>query len=464
MIDLVGLKSRCGSLLPDRGRGSHAFEIVKWFGEPLARAWLQAEVITAAQNFRDECYGKAPSAGAVASGGISIARGQCRLLMVTSDTLPLLKPSFILPVEWRRCSEVGESSSRLPIGLAVFAAGVLRDIRVEGLSLHLPDSWESAGIDMSRLLFFHKSAWGSLAAGAAIFQQHGATVSDVMVTAAWSSEGDGGHGWISPVCGVLAKCNAAQEAGARVLFVPRANMSDVEQWRQKPDSDQSLEIRWLSDEVTNPRRAIGPILASLEVRPSRAVGDSFDRLCDYHARMPSSDADEFYRSELVEDACARLLDRLPRELRPPGRVRKLTFIASRSLAVPWLLTSLFDPDQILILHDGGLDVGLIDDCRWTLPTLKRAGGHPRLVRVDECAPESLEADVHRHLEVFERDFPLGQLLVDLTPGYRAFNLALLAAAPPQAVLIYVHSPQAKDSSPGQIRAGQEEVRVFRVSR
>ena len=143
-------------------------------------------------------------------------------------------------------------------------------------------------------------------------------------------------------------------------------------------------------------------------------------------------------------------------------MRKLAFIASPSRSVPCLFATLFDPGQVLLLHDGELEARVIADCRRDLAEVGRGGRPAREVMVQQCRPEALQDDLLRHLQAFEAAHPAGRLLIDLTPGYRAFNLALLAAAPPTAVLAYVHSPQAKGFSRGRVRAGNEELRVFEL--
>ena len=275
-IDLRGLREICSGQTPERNRVARLFEHLKG---PLAEAWLRSDVLARMIAHRAELYGVENENGGqpVRTEADVPVRGRCRLLLVTSNhhELPLLRPAFVVPVDWREVKDAGASSSRLPAGLANFATELLADLRLDGLSLHLPESWEQAGVDLSGLEFSPPSAWASLAAGAVIFRKHGATVPTVLATAAWSREPDGGKGSIAVVEGVEEKCAAASQAGAEILFVPRANEPDVRRWREREGrlAGSLHEIRWLPNEVTSPQKALQPLLEALEVPPRRANRD-----------------------------------------------------------------------------------------------------------------------------------------------------------------------------------------------
>lgn len=454
-ISLDGLRQWCGQGLPDSGAGRVAERIIEWMGEPLARGWLLPQVIEAAERRRRGLYELPPGERSpVRHDGA--ARGRCHLLVGTKALaeLPLLRPAFVLPVEWR---QGGQSSPLLPRGLGEFAARVLEDVGVAGLSLHLPKEYEKAGIDLSGLEISPESAWGALAAGAVVVADSGATLPGVMVTVAWSRvPGKIARGWIGDVDSISEKLDAAAEAGAGVVFVPRANAARVEEWRAA-HGGSGLVVRMLSNEETSPRGALGELLKTLEIRPCRADGDSFERRCDYYTRLRQEEADAYYRDELLEEVCHRIRAAFPADPRL-GEVRRIAFIASQSHSVPLLLTRLFDPDAMLVLHDGNLRASLIEALLRDLPRFGRAEGAPvRDVRVEKCDPARLSAETTRHVKAFDESFTRGRLLVDLTPGYRAFHLALLAAAPSEAVRAFVHSSQ---TSGQRVRPGTEELRLF----
>jgi len=458
-VDDEGLRLHCGSELPEKGPGRRADAIIEWMGEPLARAWLRKHVIDAAEARRAAVYGAAASTRS-ASPPRDGTPGRCRLLLVTkgSESLPLLRPGLVLPVDWRRTPTAGGSSPRLPRGLAAFADDVLSDLGITGLSLHLPKEYDAGGVDLSGLSVSLDSAWAALAAGAVVASGDGVTKADVMVTAAWSrASRQGTKGWIRSVEGIPAKLDAAIEAGARVVFVPRADEAAVSQWRC---GGATLDIRFLSNAEMEPRAAIAALLEMLEVPPTRAAGDPFDRRCDYYTRMPERLADAYYRTELLEEAAERV--RVPDDPRL-REARKLAFIAGRNLAVPFLLARRFDPDQVLVLHDGRLTGDELETCERDLPALGRAGRPDRAVIVRCCDPGNLAVDVARHVAAFEAGFPPGRLLSDLTPGYRAFNLALLGATPTGGLRAFVHSDQAPGAAGSRVRPGNEDLRIFDLS-
>lgn len=455
-VDDEGLRIHCGNHLPEQGPGRHADAIIEWMGEPLARAWLRKHVIDAAEARRADAYGVAmPPRPALPPRDAT--PGRCRLLLVTkaSEALPLLRPALVLPVDWRHAATAGGSSPRLPRGLAAFAEDVLADLGLAGLSLHLPEEYDEAGVDLSGLNVSLDSAWAALAAGAVVASGDGVTKADVLVSAAWSrASRQGTKGWIRSVEGIPAKLDAAIEAGAKVVFVPRADEEAVNGWRA---GGATLEIHFLSNAEMEPRAALAALLERLEVRPSLAAGDSFERRCDYYTRMPERLADSYYRTELLEEAAERI--RLPEDLRLRD-VRKLAFIAGRNLAVPFLLARRLDPDQVLVLHDGRLAGHELAICERDLPVLGRAGRRDRVVQVKTCDPESLADDVARHVAAFESAFPRGRLLADLTPGYRAFNLALLSATPASGLRAFIHSDQTPGAAGNRVRPGNEDLRLF----
>jgi len=438
----------------DGQRGALPSRIIDRLREPLARAWLNPEVVDAAEAYTFELHGAKIPPSTRKRPPPTPSRGRCQLLLVTKskETLSILRPAFVLPVDWRPSKESGDSSLRLPRGLASFAEQVLRDVEVKGLSLHLPKEFEEAGVDLSGLEFGYESAWAALAAGAIIFDTQGPR-SDVMATAAWRADADQSEkGLINRVEGVQEKLTAAAEVGGKIVFLPRENVADVEDWKDKnPGIGIGIKICFLSNAVTKPRAAVGELLQSLGIPPSQAAGDPFEDRCKYHEQMANEEADDYYRRELLAEACERL-----RRSTGDLNVCRLAFIASKSLAVPLLLASLFNPHHVLVLHDGNIDKSKLERLTDAIKAIGRdESAGPRGVQVVLCDKDRLVPDVARHVQDFEASTS-GKLLVDLTTGYRAFNLALLESAPPDALKAFIHSPQKKDR-PG---AGQEELQFF----
>ena len=199
-LELVRLSALCGSELPEVGRGAAAWNVETSLRSPgmlgpLAGSWLRAEVLSLARRWQREMHGE--PGGTPGVNAAPIERGQIGILLATQNakSFPLLRPAFVLPVEWRRA---GRSSDLLPAGMADFANSVLRDVGVADLSLHLAALLEKSGTDLSGLRFSYESAWAALAAGAIVAKQQGATLPDVLVSAAWTSA-DGRPGWIAGI-------------------------------------------------------------------------------------------------------------------------------------------------------------------------------------------------------------------------------------------------------------------------
>jgi hypothetical protein len=448
-LDIGRLHELCGRLLPEAGGNTRARDIVRGLG-PLAALWLRPEVLDRAHAWHCEMTGGAssPRPGI----GPAVARGQIGILLATEapDSLPLLRPAFVLPVEWR---SGGRSSPLLPAGLAAFGDKVLRDIGIPGLSLHLASWLERDGGDLSGLAFSPDSAWASLAAGAIVASQGGLTLPDVFVSAAWSRD-DARRGWITRVEHVAAKLDAAAEAGAAIVLLPRENDAEAAAW-QAQNPGKRLDVRHLSNATGDPQRALADVLHALEATPTRAAGATFEECAAYYVRMPEAGHNEYYRDELAAEVVARMrpqVDAAPR-LRD---VDRLVIIASRSWSLGVLLTLLFDPPHVLVLHDGGLNQAA-HVLMGELPTVGRNGLSPRAVTEARCCPgDTFPEEVAAALNAFASDAVQGTVAIDLTAGYRDFHFAVLAALPPKAEAVFVHAPQ--DRRHWRVRPGTEQLR------
>ena len=452
-LDLPRLHALCGAELPAEGGNTAAGHVVVALG-PLAPLWLEPEVLDRAHAWRCEMTGEPctprPRAARL------LERGQIGILLATQHAppLPLLRPAFVLPVTWQRGSDF---SPRLPAGLAAFAAKVLRDIEINGLSLHLPAWLENSTADFSALEFSPCSAWAALAAGAIVARQGSVTRPDVLVSAAWTPESPS-RGWIAPVDGVDAKLDAALAAGAGIVLLPQENALEAAAWRAR-HPDATIEIRHLSNVPGEPQRVLAPVLHALEAAPSRAADASFATCSDYFVRMPEEGHNEYYRDELVADVAAQLRRQVEGDDRLRG-VNRLVIIASKSWSLGILLASLFDPGEVLVLHDGGLDASL-QTLLQTLPAHGRAGRPPRVVRAARCRPGVTFADdVAAALAAFAAPGGGGRIAIDLTAGYRDFHFAVLSALPPNAEVVFVHAPQ--DRRHARVKPGTEQLRRLAI--
>lgn len=448
-LDLPRLHALCGAKLPAVGGNHAAAEIVAALG-PLAPLWLEDEVLDRAHAWRCEMMGEPCSARPPTAPVVE--RGQVGILLATrrSPPLPLLRPAFVLPVVWQAG---GEFSRRLPAGLAACAAGVLRDVGIDGLSLRLPVWLEESSANLSALEFSAASAWATLAAGAIVAEQGGVTRPDVLVSAAWTPESPT-RGWIGSVDGVDAKLDAAVAVGAGLVLLPQENAPEAARWRAR-HPDVAIEIRHLSNLPGEPRRVLAPVLHALEAAPSRAADDPFDVRSDYFVRMSDEGSNEYYRDELVADVLPRLRPQVDGDDRLRDMSR-LVIIASKSWSLGILLASLFDPCDVLVLHDGGLSSPL-QMLERTLPSCGRVGRPPREVRSAHCRPgPTFGDDVAAALAAFAAADHAGRIVIDLTAGYRDFHFSVLSALPSNAEVVFVHATQDRRYSRAQ--PGTERLR------
>ena len=450
-IDLHQLQTLCGAPLPAVGGGAHAWNRLRELG-PLGRLWLKREVLERGENWQRELNGEtvAPAAWA----GTTVSRGECGILLATenAEAFPLLRPAFILPVEWRHG---GHSSPLLPAGMGEFASGVLQNLQIDDLSLHLPDWLASAGADLSGLEFSYDSAWAALAAGAFVASNRGTTLPDVLVSAAWNQL-DAGLGWIAGIDRVSEKLDEAVASGARIVLLPRENSRDAEAWAsQRPGP--TIDIRYLSNATDTPVRAIAPLLHSLEAAPTQRAGASFQDCSGYYTRMPEKGHNEYYSDELLTDVVDRLRPQIAAEPRLQG-ITKLVLIASKSWSLGFLLVSLFDPDHVLLLHDGRL-AKETDTLMAGLPKVGREAKRARNVCSAECRPgDSFVDDVAGAIAAFTSGREAVRLLADITAGYRDFQFAVVFALPRGAEVMFVHAPQHRQYV--RVLPGTERIRLL----
>lgn len=457
-LDLARIQALCGMPLPERGGGWHAWHAETVLAAPgglglLAGSWLRDEVIARARVWQSEMNGE-PTAPPN-SNAVRLKRGQIGILLATenSTSFPLLRPAFVLPVEWRR----GErSSALLPAGMADFAAAVLYDIGGSDLCLHLAASLEEAGTNLSGLRFSYESAWAALAAGAIVAKQQGATRPDVLVSAAWTNA-DGRPGWIAGIGQVQDKLDEAAAHGARIVLLPQENAIEAGQWRDR-NPDSPLDIRHLSNVPGDPERVLAPVLQALEAEPSRAAGASLEERCGYFTRMARAEQNKYYRKELLDDIVVRMRPFVTSDSRFEG-IEQLVLIASTSASLGFLSVRLFDPNRVLVVHDGqhARDTAeLIDG----LAITGRPTNMPRYVEPAQCRPDNnFAADVKAALRRCSVNGG-GRILLDLTAGYRHYVFAILSALPENAVVTCIHAEM--DGRYSSVKPGTERLSVLDI--
>lgn len=237
----------------------------------------------------------------------------------------------------------------------------------------------------------------------------------------------------------------------------RENAAEAAAW-QTQNPGKRLDVRHLSNATGDPQRALADVLHALEAAPTRAAGATFDECAAYYVRMPEAGHNEYYRDELAAEVVARMRPQVAAAPRLRD-VDRLVIIASRSWSLGVLLTNLFDPRHILVLHDGGLDHAV----RTLVDSLPSIGGgrSSRTVTETCCHPGDTFTDqVAAALSAFATPDKTGTLAIDLTAGYRDFHFAVLASLPPNAEVVFVHAPQ--DRRHWRVRPGTERLRQLVV--
>jgi len=412
---------------------------------PLGDFWLLPAVLAAAADQSRALYmDSAASPAAPAQRRSRTSRGGCWVLLASSDPEhPLLRDAFVLPLEWRRG---GQHSLHLPQGLAEEAERILTAVGIEGLSLHLQAELEAAAGSLEGIRFRYESAWAALAAGAIIFDQGGENFGDVLVSAAWQPETDAtiathtGH--LAHVNGIAAKVVAATSHGARLLFLPRANEEEARAGVAALGAAAAgIDLRFIEGTPAQPRDALRAILAELESPPTRRDGWGFEHRASYHRRLSADRGERYYVEELLDDVVDRLMPRVLADHRLQG-INRLVLVASTSPGGAFLLTQLFDPAQVLVLHDDNLPGGqpAVAELAGRLHSLPRAAGGSRQVQTREIATgDDFETRVKRIVCEWIGSEDDKRIFIDVTLGHRDFLFALLAAAPPGAVVGYLTS-------------------------
>jgi hypothetical protein len=428
---------------------------------PLGDFWLRPDVLAAAAEHIRVQYGcDAASQAPPEPRRSRKSRGGCWVLLASSDPgHPLLRDAFVLPLEWRRG---GQHSQGLPRGLADEAERILTAVGIEGLSLHLQAELEATGGSLEKIPFGYESAWAALAAGAIIFDRGGENFGDVLVSAAWQPEQGAAvatpTGHLSHVNGIAAKVEAAAAHGARLLFLPRANEEEARTSAAAlGPTAAGIELRFIESTTAKLGDALRAILTELESPPTRRDGWGFDHRAKYHLRLPKVRAEQYYVAELVDD----VVDRLMPHVQEDERLRKISrfvLVASESPGGALLLTKLFDPVEVLIVHDDKLPGGqpVVTELAGRLRSLARRDGESRQVRtVGIAAGNDFETRVKRSVGEWIAGEDPERIFVDVTLGHRDFLFALLEAAPPGAVVGYLTSEK---QGPLAI-AGTEKLKV-----
>lgn len=392
----------------------------------------------------------------------SVKPGEFGMLVAVREGVvrfPVLRPAFVLPLEWRRNTE---HSPRLPASLHTEAARVLkmyaetycRDVGGRwGLHLSMPecDDFDMSGIDID-------APSGFAAMLAAVDQARLGVAGLGTVLASVACQG----GAVAPVECVAAKLDAAFEAGAKTVFLCDANRDSGEEWERL--SGRTGFVSYLS-----PSDVIGVSLAPY-MRAARAAPAADAPIAEHRAYVEGSLSGEqqgearrdYYLARLAKRLAMDHVSRFPSGPGPGQRRCLVGVVSPRQMPTLGFLAHVFAPETVLLIYEqqqAAADVaalrhhlvdvvGISDVEEWSADL---AGAPLGVMR--KALRERIEAFCHEH-----RGAAYGsQLVCDLTAGLKRLSFALLDLAPPHAMCVHV---DAERSVNGLHRIGTEHIQVI----
>jgi hypothetical protein len=432
-----GVVQRIGATPLEELTPRQAAQLVDTLGW-LSPLWLRPEVLLRAAR-RQPAYGLYSARPALPT-----RPGGCWAVLVQPQPLELLRPAFLLPLCWR---PEEPDDPHLPVSLAELAGLVRQQLRVDGenpgwgLSLARPAVEE--GRDLSGLgdnLFGAGSAWASLAGGL-LLGRDGLTPSDrVWASAAW----DETYG-VGRVDGLEAKLDLAEEWGVEQLFAPAQNQPEASAWRERKGERPAVGLLLPASGEPSVSRVLEPYLEVLGVEPGPAASTE---VCQrYHARVSIGKAEAFYWARLMR----RDIERCRREVPPECRCTHLVTVVSETPSVVAMAPAVQGVGRCLLLHLGKLQGSIKSTLAQVKVWLEDETIQGRKV---ECSVACLEGEsfleqrrsAREKVQAFAQGAPASELAFDLTPGYKTLTLALEAAAPQGAWLLYCRHKQ-KDKRP-----------------
>jgi hypothetical protein len=409
-------------------RAARLVEALGW----LAPWWLRPEVLRRAAQLQP-AYGEYTRRP-----GLPVRPGGCWALFARGREVPVLRPAFVLPLAW----EAGaDDDPHLPGPLRELAATVRRQLPDEGgpaWGLRLARPARERPIDLSGLdddLLGAGSAWAALAGGLLLARDGLAPSDRVWASAAW----DETYG-VGRVDQLSAKLDLAAEWGAEQVFVPAQNQPEASAWRDSHGDRPAVRLLIPVNGNPVPARVLEPYLAELGVEPGPEA--SFEACVRYHARVSRGRANDFAWRRLqgaVVDRCRALL---PADCRPTH----LVTVVGTEPSVVALAPATLRARRVLLLYKAPPEPAISRALKEVRGSLTGQGL--------ECAAQELPGSTvaeHEHqarqvVADFLREVPADQSAFDLTPAFKPLSLALQAAAPAGAWLLYCqHRQQGADN-------------------
>jgi hypothetical protein len=404
-------------------RAARLVEALGW----LAPWWLRPEVLRRAAQLQPayEDYTRRPR--------LPVRPGGCWALLARGREVPVLRPAFVLPLAW----EPGiNDDPHLPGPLGELAAAVRRQLPDEGgraWGLRLARPARERPIDLSGLdddLLGAGSAWASLAGGLLLARDGLAPSDRVWASAAW----DENYG-VGRVDRLGAKLDLAAEWGAEQVFVPAQNQPEASAWRDSHGDRPAVRLLAPVNGRPVPARVLEPYLDELGVEPGPEA--SFEACVRYHARVSRRRANDFAWRRLQGEVVERCRALLPRDCRPTH----LVTVVGHEPAVVALAPAALRARRVLLFYKAPPEPAISRALEAVRECLSAQGIDCTAAGLTGDCVADQEREMGQVVADFLGDVPAGQSAFDLTPGWKSLTLALQAAAPAGAWLLYCQHRQ-----------------------
>jgi|GEM_PF-4813072 len=345
----------------------------------------------------------------------------------------LLLPAVVLPLRWM---EGGKHSSFLPNSLIQMADQVAEALKEDRYSLHW--LFESQ-LDARDLPCSADSAFVPLALGLRLAQyaQYAAPDPFTWSTGAWDKNNE-----VDEVDGISQKLATCVLLRGKQFFVPTLNYSQALEEAKRYSQDQ-LQIHALPVEK-DLNKVLGNPLKKLPVPP--LPGADRKEIVDYYRyqiRVDRKEGDKYYLENLLDGSVEHCKHHLSGSLRELASQRPvLVSILSKNHGLIYLAYKVFNASRAVILMTSKEDDPYQGAKSYLEKWQSQQGMQFHWHEFPELVRGATEVEVEQVFQKVERIY--GELrdagrpvLVDHTPGFRTFSLALMVKAPPDVRHVYL---------------------------
>jgi hypothetical protein len=354
--------------------------------------------------------------------------GCCGILYAVPDQYRLLRPAFLLPVQWRQGSS---HDPGLPLRLRELANRVQRHFNLNGAwSLHRYKPFERLRLAFFDDLLQHESGWAPLAGGLYLTAHGGKPRPKVWATGCW--DGDGG---IVEVGGLTAKLALARAWGAKTVFVPE---------KQAADRVEDLELGKLCSGLRAPADALRDYRVALDASP--LPNDPKEERLSFYFRQPERHpfTTEFYRTHFLPEIIAERRQQVATDWPGWAPTHLVTVVSGSPELIP-LVARALGVQSCLLLYtragDGNEEKNKMrQEALLVARQLEASPGIEKASCVPFSNDESMATEMGQQIAAFADGVLDDRLVFDTTPGTKLMTLALEQLARrfhPHSCLVYV---------------------------